>query len=103
MAGGQPQADAVASLPDAAADLEQPQAEGVQLHPLDPPRPQPTPQRIEQPVGRRVQQQPELVGAEAMVTEAISKAGDFQILDGVLAIAAGNVPGVERLGRGGGW
>jgi hypothetical protein len=32
MAGSQPQAGPIAELGDAAADLEQPQAQGIQLH-----------------------------------------------------------------------
>ena len=46
-----------------------------------------------------MEQQPELVGPEAMVAEAVGEAGDFEILDRVLAVAALDVPVVERLGR----
>ena len=57
MTGSQPQPDPIAQLADATADLEEAQPEGVNLHGaaravLD----QPVSQRIEQPVGRGMQQ-----------------------------------------------
>ncbi len=44
-----------------------------------------------------MEQQPELVGPEAMSGEAIGEAATFQILDPVLALVAVGVPAVDRL------
>src|SRR5215207_6195872 len=98
MTGRQAQADAIAPLGYAATDLEQTEPQRVQLHPLDL-APEPAAQSIEQPIGGRMQQEPELVGPEAVVAETVGEAGALQVLDGVLAVAAGDVPGVEDLGR----
>src|SRR5215208_3431522 len=62
VAARQVEADAVRALPDPAADLDQAQAQRVQLEARHAHRGQPPPNRAEQPVGRRVQQQAELVG-----------------------------------------
>src|SRR3712207_8974885 len=43
--------------------------------------PQPAAQRVEQPVGRRVQEEAELVGHEAVAAEAVGPAGVLEILD----------------------
>lgn len=99
MTGREAQADVIAPLVDAPADLEQAQPQGVQLQARDVLVAQPAAHGIEQPVRGRVQQQAELVGPETVATQAIGEAGHFQILDGVLAIAALDVPIVERLGR----
>ncbi len=55
VAGGQAEADAIAPLVDAAADLEQAQAQRVQLRARDVPNAQPAVHGVEQPGGRRVQ------------------------------------------------
>ena len=46
-----------------------------------------------------MKQEPELVGPEAMVAEAIGAAGDFEILDPAFGFTTIDVPVVERLGR----
>jgi hypothetical protein len=43
---------------------------------------------MQQQVGRRMQEQSDLVGQEAMAGEAVSEAGTLQILDPVLRLAA---------------
>lgn len=93
MTGGEAEANPLPPLPDVATDFEQPQ--GVELQAFDLARDQPAAEGVEQPVGCRMQQQAELVGPEAVAAQAVGKAGPFQILDRVLAVAAGDVPGIE--------
>jgi hypothetical protein len=85
------------ALADAPTDLERAQAERGQLHALHAGQDQPPAQGVQQPVGRPVQQQPHLIGQEAMPGEPIAKTGRFQVFDPVLRLAAGGVPGGERL------
>ncbi|MDF2758127.1 MAG: hypothetical protein K0S99_759 [Thermomicrobiales bacterium] len=99
MTGRRAQADVIGALPDAAADLEQAQLQGSQLHRGDAARAQPAAQRVKQPVGGGVQQQAKLVGPEPMVTQPVGEAGDFQVLDPVFSRAAVDVPVIERVRR----
>src|SRR5215204_6168890 len=62
VAGGEAQADPVEPLADPAADLDQAQPQRRQGHAGDPGPVQPPPQRVEQPVGGGVEQQPERTG-----------------------------------------
>ena len=59
---------------------------------------QPAADRVEQRVGRGMQQQPDLVGPEAMTGQPVGKAGPFQVLDPVLGLAAIDIPVVEVRG-----
>jgi hypothetical protein len=54
-----------------AADLDHKKAQRIELHPLDA-RPNELPsQGVQQPVSCRVQQQPKLVGKEAVAAQAV--------------------------------
>jgi hypothetical protein len=86
-------------LPDPAADLDQAQPRRVQLHPRNFEFGQPTADRVEQPAGRPVQQEAELVGPEPVVAQAVGEAGPLEVLDPVLRLAPVGVPGVDRLRR----
>ena len=96
---GEVQPDLGEELPDPAADLEEAQPEGVELHAGHAAPDQPAAQGIEQPVGGGVQEQPELVGPEAVAAEAIGEAGVLEILDPQLRFAPIDIPVVERLRR----
>lgn len=73
------EADAAEVPAHLAADLEQLQPEGVELHPGD--------------------VEPEGVGAEGMVTEPVGKAASFQVLAPELGSTTPlDVPGVEGFG-----
>ena len=86
-------------LPHPAGDLEQPEPEGVELHPWYPTLDQPAAQRIQQPVGGGMQEQPELVGPEAVAAQAVGEAGVLEILDPQFGFAPIDIPVVERLRR----
>src|SRR5665213_1409668 len=75
-------------LADPAADLNQPQPEGVELHTRDAKRQQPASERIEQPVRSGMQKQPKLIGPEAMATQSIGEAAPLEILDPLLGFSA---------------
>lgn len=62
MAGSQTQAHPVVELFDPAAELDQAQPKRGERHPRDMRGLQPAAQSVEEPVGRDVEQQPELVG-----------------------------------------
>ena len=85
-------------LPHPAGDLEQPQPEGVELHPWYPTLDQPAAQRIQQPVGGGMQEQPELVGPEAVAAQAVGEAGVLEILDPQFGFAPIDIPVVEVSG-----
>ena len=63
--------DAAAGLPDAGPDLQELEPQGVHLGRGQLRALKVTPQQPKQAVGRGVQQQPKLVGQEAMATQAI--------------------------------
>src|SRR5215831_12048074 len=79
-----------------AADLDQAEAQRVELHARAAGPYQGAAQCIEQPVGGRVQQQTKLVGPEAMAAEAVGKAGALEILDPELRLAPLHLPIGER-------
>ena len=54
-----------------AADLYEQKPQRVQLHPANPGPDQPSPDVVEKPVGRNVQQQAELVGKEALAAQPV--------------------------------
>ena len=81
-------ASVCAVLADPAADLDEAQAEGVELHARGSGLQQEPAQGVEQPVGGGMQQQAELVGPEAMAAEAIGEAGVLEVLDPQLRLAA---------------
>ena len=101
MARGQAQPDAIAELVDPTPDFEHLQPQGVQLHARHPHGPQPATQRIEQPVGGAMEQEPELIRGEAVVAEPVGTAGHLEIFDRILPVTASHVPGVEGVWRGG--
>ena len=68
---------------DPATDLDEAQAEGVEMDAHHPGMHQPAAQRIQQPVDGGMQQQPELVGRKGMTTQAIGEAVVLEILDPV--------------------
>jgi hypothetical protein len=79
--------DAAAGLPDAGPDLQEFEPQGVDLggghfHTLEV-----VPQQPEQAVGRGVEEQPELVGQEAMATQAVGLEFQLQLLDAVFHVA----------------
>src|SRR5215207_6547181 len=67
-------------LAHSAADLDEQKPQRVQLHLADSGPDQLSPDVVENPVGRRVQQQPKLVGEEAVATQAIRLQRPFEIL-----------------------
>src|SRR5207248_4873327 len=97
MAAGQMESEAARQFADASADLEQAQAQGVELEvggrteALD----QPVAKGMQQPVGSGMQQQPELVGPEAVVVQVIGLQRILEILDPVLGLTAIDVPVVD--------
>ena len=90
MAGGEVEADAVGQFADAAGDLEEAEAEGVELvvSRLGPGKP--AAQGVEEPIGRQMQEQAEVVGPEAMVAEAVGLESDLEALD--RAVLSGTRP-----------
>ncbi len=90
--------DVGGELAGAPADLDQAQAQRVQLQPLTPRAHQPAAQGVQQAGGCPVQQPPHLIGQKAVTREAVGEAGRLQILDPVLGLAAIGVPGIERGG-----
>ena len=79
-----------------AADLDDAEAEGVELEGGNLGLEQPASELIEEPVGGRVEQKAESVGPEAMIAEAVSVEGVLEVLDPVLRLAAVDVPVVQR-------
>src|SRR5579863_1888684 len=60
---------------------------------------QPTPDGIQEPVGRRVEQEPKLVGPEGMAAQAIGEAALLEIFDTQLRpITPPGVPVIHLLG-----
>src|SRR5919197_4064142 len=98
MAAGQVEADGGAPCTDAATDLEQAQAEGIELHRRMASGGEPAAQRVEEPVDGCMQDEAELIGPEAMSTQAVGEAGPLDILDPEFGGAARDVEGVEGVG-----
>ncbi len=98
MTAGEVEADAGGAFADTAADLEQAQTERVEVERRVALTAEPTAQRVEEPVGGGVQEQAELVGPEAVVTQAIGDAGALEVLDPECGLAAIDVPVVEGSG-----
>ena len=95
---------AVGHLAHPAGDLEEPQAEGVELEACRVGGHQPAAEGVQQPEGRGVQQQAEGVGPEAVVAEAVRLERVLEVLDPVLGLPAVDVPvvdGQRLLGAGG--
>src|SRR5215210_1179032 len=98
MAGGQMQTHLRHQLSDPPADLDQTDPEGVQLHPnRSTPEELPS-QSVHQPVGRGMQQEPELVGYEPMATQAIRLHVHLEVLYPVLCFSSAGVELVKLLG-----
>src|SRR5579864_6462401 len=84
MTAGKVDPDGGESLANEPADLDQPKTQGVELHPWYPKLDQPVAQGVQEPVGRGMQQEPELVGHKRMVAQPIAMAGALEVLDAVL-------------------
>jgi hypothetical protein len=83
-------------LQERATELDQPETEGVELHARHAELDKPVPERVQQPVGGGMKQEPELVGHKGMVAQAITMAGALEVLDPVLGRSAPlDVPVVE--------
>src|SRR5215212_1543991 len=91
VAGGQMEANPIGELPDPAADLEQPQAQGIHLSAGGISPGEPAAQGVQQPVGGGMQEQAELVRPEAVVGQAVGGQGVLEVLDEVLRLAAVDV------------
>jgi hypothetical protein len=63
-----------------AADLDGQEPQRAELHPANSGPDQPSSDVVGKPVGRRVQEQPELVGKEAVAAEAICLQRPFEVL-----------------------
>ena len=84
-------------LPDPATDLDEPEAQGPKLDVRDRALFEPATDGIEHPVGSAVQEQPALIGPEAVAGEPISEAVILEVLEAQLGpIAAPGVPGVKQ-------
>ena len=83
--------DAATGLPDAGPDLQELEAEGVDLGRGQLCAFQVVAQQPEQAVGRGVEQQPELVGQEAVAAQAVGPEIQLQLLDAVFHIAPEHV------------
>jgi hypothetical protein len=81
MAAGEAHAHPAAPLDAPAADFEQGEPQGIQLHARRAGRRQPSAQGVEQSVRRRMQQQAELLGEEAMAAAPVDLAGVLAVLD----------------------
>src|SRR5919202_2399255 len=97
MAAGQVEADVGGPFTDAAPDLDQAQAEGIELHMRMATGGEPAAQRVEEPVDGCMQDEAELIGPEAMIAQAVGEAGPLDILDPQFGGAARAVEGVEGL------
>src|ERR671923_2625380 len=94
------QADAAQVPADPAADLEELEPQRVELHPSDVEPGEPAAERGQEPVDGDMQEQPEVVGTEGVVAQAIGKAAGFEVLDPELGSTAPlDIPGVQGLGR----
>ena len=82
------EADARGKLAHPRADLEQAQAQGIELQRRVTLAAQPAAQRVEQPIGGGMQQQAELISPETAVAQAIRDAGALEILDPEFRFAA---------------
>jgi hypothetical protein len=86
---------ALRRLAHPAADLDETEAQGVQLEAGDAGLHEVAAQRVEQPVGGGMQQEAELIGPEAVAAEAIGEAGVLEVFDPQLRFAPTHVPVVE--------
>src|SRR5436305_8945001 len=99
MTAGHMEGHSIEVLADPAPDLDEPEAQRPELDVRDLALFEPAPDRVEQPVGSRVEEQPELIGPEGMTAQPIGEAVVLEVLDAQLwAIAPPGVPGVQRLG-----
>jgi hypothetical protein len=80
---------------DPAANLDEAQAQRVEVQPGGACRQQRPSQGIEQPVGRRMEEQAKLLGPEAVAAETIGKAGAFEVADPLFGQATVDLPVVE--------
>jgi hypothetical protein len=78
-----------------ASDFEQTQAQRSEPQGRDARLAQPAPQQVEEPVGSGMQQETELVGPEAVTTEAVGKASTLEVVDLLFGGAALDIPVVE--------
>ena len=74
----------VGAFADPAADLDDAEAQGVELEAWGPGREEPASELIEQPEGRGMEEESERVGPETMVAEASSGEGILEVFDPIL-------------------
>jgi len=91
IARGQVDPDAAAGLPEAGPDLQELQAQGVDLGGSQFGALKVAPQHPKQAVGRGVQQQPELIGQEPVAAQAIGLELQLQLFDAVFHVAPEHV------------
>ena len=84
-------------FPDPPADLHEAKTHTVELHPTRSAGDQLPPQGLHWPVGHGVQEQPELVGDEAVATEAICLQVELEILYPILSLSSASVELAEGL------
>ena len=96
---GQVDPDAAAGFPDAGADLQELETQGVDLGRGQVRTLEMAAQQPEQAVGHGMEQQPELVGQETVAAQAIGLEIQLQFLDAVFHVAPEHVEVVvDKLG-----
>jgi hypothetical protein len=100
MTAGEVEVDALEGLPHPPADLDESQPQRPELQMGLVASCEPPTDGVEEPVGGRVEREPELVGPEGMTTQAIGEAAVLEILNAQLGpIAPSGVPVIQRLRR----
>lgn len=61
------QPEVVEALSDPAGNLDEPESEAIELHARDAQAHEPATERVQEPIGGRVEQESELVGEEAVI------------------------------------
>jgi hypothetical protein len=84
---GQVDPDAAAGLPNPGPDLQEPEPQGVDLGRGQFRALKVLAQQPEQAIGRGVQQQPELVGQEAVAAQTVGLKLQLQLFDAVFYVA----------------
>src|SRR5579859_2523237 len=93
-------ADAAEIPPDPATNLEEPEAQRIELHPADTEPHEPAAQGGQEPVDGDMQEQPEGVGEEGVIAQPIDEAALLEILDPEFGTTAPlDIPVVENVGR----
>jgi hypothetical protein len=85
------QTDLREELSDPPTDLYEVQSQSIELHSTRAACDQLSPQSVQQPMGRCVQQQPKLVGDEPMTAQAIGFEVNLKAFDPVLALSTSGI------------